>query len=201
MPEVEIDIAACLERLRESERGAGRRDEAAARDLIQALYPLVLKLVRRHLPRRTAEEDLCQMIFVKLFQNLHQYSGAVPLEHWVSRIAVNTCLNQLRAEKVRPELRWADLSETQVAVLENRPEAMAESETEAIASREIVARLMEALNPADRLVIQLLHLEGRSVQEVKALTGWSLPLVKVRAFRARQRLKSLFQSLMQENRL
>src|SRR5947208_8435991 len=86
-------------------------DDNAARELIRQLYPLVAKIVRGYRPRRAAEEDLAQMIFVKVFQNLAQYSGKVPISHWVSRIAVNTCRNQLMAEKARPELRHADLSE------------------------------------------------------------------------------------------
>ena len=59
----------------------------AARELVQRLYPLVLRMVRAHRPQRAAEEDLCQMIFIKIFQKLDQFSGKVPLEHWVSRIA------------------------------------------------------------------------------------------------------------------
>src|ERR1700726_4868748 len=96
-----------------------RNDDEAARELVRRLYPLVAKLVRAHRPRRTAEEDLCQMIFIKVFQKLSQFSGKVPLEHWVSRIAVNTCLTQIEAGKARPELRHADLSEEQQAVVDN----------------------------------------------------------------------------------
>ncbi len=59
------------------------------------------------------------MIFIKIMQNLSQFSGQVPLEHWVSRIAINTCINQIQAEKARPELREADLSEWQAAVVRN----------------------------------------------------------------------------------
>src|SRR2546423_4546344 len=94
-------------------------DDDAARELIGQLYPLVAKIVRGYRPRRAAEEDLAQVIFIKFFQNLAQYCGKVPIPHWVSRIAVNTCRNQLMAEKARPELRHADLSEEQVAMLEN----------------------------------------------------------------------------------
>src|SRR5688500_8965658 len=75
-----LQVALCLKRVR-----CG--DEYAARSLIQHLYPLVIKLVRSHLPRRTSEEDLAQTVFMKMFANLDQYSGTVPLEHWVSRIA------------------------------------------------------------------------------------------------------------------
>ena len=80
------------------------QDDTAARQLVSQLYPLVAKIVRANRPRRTAEEDLCQMIFIKVFQNLSSFSGKVPLEHWVSRIAVNTCLNQIASERVRPEV-------------------------------------------------------------------------------------------------
>src|SRR2546430_15269956 len=100
-------------------QAALRHDDAASREMVRRLYPLVAKMVRSHRSRRTAEEDLCQMIFIKVFQKLSQYSGKVPLEHWVSRIAVNTCLNQIESEKVRPELRNADLSVEEQAVIEN----------------------------------------------------------------------------------
>src|SRR6266700_2132591 len=100
-------------------KAALQHHDEAARELVRQLYPLVVKLVRAYRPRRTAEEDLCQMIFIKVFQKLSQFSGKVPLEHWVSRIAVNTCLNQIQSEKVRPELRHADLSEEEQAVVEN----------------------------------------------------------------------------------
>src|SRR2546425_3498289 len=100
-------------------RAALEHDDEAARALVRQLYPLVAKVVRAHRPRRTAEEDLCQMIFIKVFQKLSQFSGQVPLEHWVSRIAVNTCLNQIESERIRPELRHADLSVEEQAAIEN----------------------------------------------------------------------------------
>src|SRR5437588_6623459 len=92
-------------------------NDDAAHELVRRLYPTVAKLVRAHRPARSAEEDLCQMIFIKIMQKLGQFSGKVPLEHWVSRIAVNTCINQIQAEKARPELREADLSEDQAAMV------------------------------------------------------------------------------------
>ncbi len=170
---------------------ARQQDEAAARELVRQLYPLVLKLVRSHRPRRSAEEDLCQMIFIKVFQKLGQFSGKVPLEHWVSRIAVNTCLNQIQAEKVRPEFRHADLSEEEVAVVNNLAATANElGPDQTFAARDLVERLLAALKPAERLVIDLLYLQQRSVAEIQALTGWGASLVKVRAFRARQKLKA-----------
>ena len=169
---------------------ARQHNEAAARELVRRLFPLVAKLVRSHRPRRTAEEDLCQMIFIKMFQKLAQFSGKVPLEHWVSRIAINTCLNQIQAERVRPEFRHADLSEEEVAVVHNLAATSDElGPDRSLAARDLVERLLLALKPAERLVIDLLYLQQRSVAEIQALTGWGASLVKVRAFRARQKLK------------
>ena len=187
------DARACVAKVREG-------DEDAARALVSQLHPLVLKLVRAHLPRRTSEEDLLQTVFMKLFAKLDQFSGAVPLEHWVSRITVNTCINALQRERVRPELRWADLSEEEEHVVQ----ALAAKDedlppTQHLAARELVEKLLERLNPEDRLVITLLHLEGRSVEEVRRQTGWSTPLVKVRAFRARLKLRKHLKVLLQES--
>ena len=169
---------------------ARRHDEEAARELVRRLYPLVLKMVRSHRPRRTAEEDLCQMIFIKIFQKLSQFSGKVPLEHWISRVAINTCINQIQAEKVRPEFRHADLSDEEVAVVQNLAATNEElGPDRSFAARDLVERLLTGLKPVERLVIDLLYLQQRSIAEVQALTGWGASLVKVRAFRARQKMK------------
>ena len=165
-------------------------DDDAARELIRDLYPLVAKVVRNYRPRRTAEEDLAQMIFVKVFQNLGQYSGKAPISHWVSRIAVNTCRNQLASEKARPELRHADLSEEQAAMLENLAVADADvTPDRKLAARDLVDKLLAMLKPVERLVIDMLYLQERSVAEVQKLTGWSAATIKIRAFRARQNLR------------
>ncbi|CAN5251626.1 RNA polymerase sigma factor [soil metagenome] len=167
-----------------------RGDDDAARALVEHLYPLVAKLVRSHRPARAAEEDLCQMIFIKMFQKLHQFSGTVPLEHWVSRISVNTCLNAIAAEKSRPELRRADLSVEQEAVLDHLSVAQDElGADQQLATRDLVEHLLLALKPAERLVLDLMYLQEKTVDQIRRLTGWSAPLVKVRAFRARQKLK------------
>jgi RNA polymerase sigma factor (sigma-70 family) len=177
-------------------QAALRHDDEAARALVRRLYPLVAKVVRSHRPRRTAEEDLCQMIFIKIFQKLSQYSGTVPIEHWISRIAVNTCLNQIQSEKVRPELRHADLSEEELAVVENLSTSSSElAPDKQLASRQLVEHLLAALKPVERLAIDLLYLQGRSVEEIRKITGWSAALVKVRAFRARQKMKQQLEKI------
>lgn len=189
MADETFDLAGCLERVR-------ARDQAAARALVEHLYPLVIRIVRSHLPRRVADEDLAQDVFLKMFTRLAQYQGNVPFTHWVSRIAVTTCIDQLRAQKRRPEFRWADLSENEAEVLDNvLSDTTAETPSDSMAARELVGRLLDQLAPADRTVIQMLDLEQKSVAEISALTGWGQSMIKVRAFRARRKLQKLFEEL------
>lgn len=194
MAEAAFDLVACLARVRQ-------RDQAAARELVEHLHPLVIRIVRAHLPRRVAEEDLLQDIFLKMFTRLDQYQGAVPFPHWVSRIAVTTCIDQLRAQKRRPEFRWADLSETEAEVLDAvLTDDRDELPGDALAARELVQKLLAQLKPEDRMVIQLLDLEQKSIAEISQLTGWGQSMIKVRAFRARRKLQKLFQELQSKER-
>ena len=141
------------------------------------------------------------MIFIKMFQGLPQFSGKVPLEHWVSRIAINTCINQIQSEKVRPEIRQADLSEEEAAVVENLATSSEElTPDKQFASRQLVEHLLGALKPVERLVIDLLYLQGRTVAEIRKITGWSAALVKVRAFRARQKMKQQLERISMEEK-
>jgi RNA polymerase sigma factor, sigma-70 family len=176
---------------------ARRDDNAAARELIQQLYPLVAKIVRAYRPRRTDEEDLCQMIFIKVFQKLHQYTGQAPISHWVSRIAVNTCRNSLRAEKARPELRHADMTEEQVTMIEHLATSAEDvAPDNKVAARELTEKLLQMLKPVERLLVDMLYLQERSVAEVQKLTGWSAAKIKVTAFRARQKLRKQIGGLL-----
>jgi len=192
VPDEVLDVPGCVARVR-------RGDEDAARSLLNHLYPLVLSIVRGHLPRRTSEDDLTQTIFVKVFSKLEQFSGTVPLEHWVSRIAVNTCLNALQAEKIRPELRWADLTEEEEHVIQTLDSTSEDLEPgQSLAARDLTDKLLDCLKPNDRLLVNLLHVEGRSVEEVRRMTGWNISMIKVRAFRARKRMRKHMDVLMKE---
>jgi len=194
MADESFDLVGCLERVRQ-------RDQVAARQLVEHLYPLVSRIVRSHLPRRVAEEDLAQDIFLKMFTRLEQYQGNVPFPHWVSRIAVTTCIDQLRAQKRRPEFRWADLSENEAEVLDNvLTDERDVLPGDALAARELVHKLLAQLKPDDRLVIQLLDLEQKTIAEISTLTGWNQTLIKVRAFRARRKLQKLFQELQSKEK-
>jgi len=189
-----FDLAGCLDRVR-------RQDQMAARELVEHLYPLVIRIVRSHLPRRVAEEDLAQEIFLKMFTRLAQFQGAVPFPHWVSRIAVTTCIDHLRAQKRRPEFRWADLSESEAEVLDNVMTNQNDvPANDAMASHELVHKLLNQLKPDDQLVVRLLDLEQKTIAEIAQITGWNQSLIKVRAFRARRKLQKLFQELQKTER-
>jgi RNA polymerase sigma-70 factor (ECF subfamily) len=141
------------------------------------------------------------MVFVRIFRRLDQYSGRAPFEHWVSRLAVNICLNEIEKERIRPELRYADLDEAQVQIVERLVSTPAEiPEENSESARQLVAELLLKLDPKDRLIITMLHLEERSIAEIQALTGWNAILIKVRAYRARQKMKRLYGQVVSQIR-
>lgn len=194
MPDEHDELAALLEAVR-------LRDEPAARTLVERLHPLVLKIVRAHRPRRVAEEDLCQEVFMSVFADIGQYRAAVPFERWVSRVAVNTCYDALRREKARPELRWADLSEAESAVMKEIMSHEATTDDEASHASEVLTRLLDTLPPRDRALMHWLGIEELSVEAVAAHLGWSRVRVNVTAFRIRLRLRSTLKQLLKEGKL
>jgi RNA polymerase sigma-70 factor (ECF subfamily) len=181
--------------------GARSGDATAAHRLVEVLHPLVLRIVRRHRSARAGDDDLAQEVFLKLFQQLDRYESrdGIPFEHWASRVAVRTCLDILRAERRRPEARWSDLDPEELGWLDyllgSQP---APSDGTDASALELLQRLLAQLSPADQLVLRLLDLEQKSVREISQLTGWSRPGVKVRAFRARQRLRRLARTISEE---
>jgi RNA polymerase sigma-70 factor (ECF subfamily) len=186
-------VTECLARAREG-------DEKAVLDIFNYMYPHVAKLVQANLPVRESAEDLIQQVCVKVVTHLDQFSGKVPLLHWVSRIAVNTCLNQIRHEKRRPEVRLADLSEDEAAVVEHLAHSSSEiSASDQVASRELVDKLLDGLKPQDRLLMRLMYLEGRQLEDIAGITGWNKAMIKVRVFRARAQLRKRYSLLMKES--
>ena len=130
------------------------------------------------------------MIVNKNFEKVPQFSGKVPIEQWVSRVAINTCLNKIQSEKIRPEFRYADLSEEEVEVAQNLASTSDEMAPDLrFAARDLVEHLLLSLKPRERLIIDLLYLQQLSVAEIQQRTGWNASLVKVRAFRARQKMR------------
>jgi len=189
----DAEVLECLARCREG-------DDRAILDLFNYMYPHVAKLVQANLPAKESAEDLVQRVCIKVMSHLDQFSGKVPFLHWVSRITVNTCLNQIRHEKRRPELRLSDLSEEEAHVIENLASTTQELDSsDQVAAAEIAGKLLGSLRPADRLLMRLMYMEGHTVEEISKLTGWNRTLIKVRAFRARAQLRRRYSLLMKEN--
>lgn len=185
MAEPRFDLTRLLERV------AGR-DPAAARLLVARCHPLVLKIVRSHLPRGLTEDDLAQEVYLKMFTRLDRYAprDGIPFEHWLARLAVRTCLDALKAERRRPRLVQPDPSPGERDWIESLRSDREPPLDDAVAARQAAERLLGLLSPPDRLALTLTDLEGHTAAEVAALTGWTRAGVKVRIFRARRRLRA-----------
>ena len=171
------------------------RDEDAARRLVEILHPQIFRIVQNHIPRGMDAEDLAQDIFVQFFRSLERYDPSRALENWLSRLALNVCLNALRARARRPEWRWADLSAGEREILASLVNESEINPANAHDARELLLKLLDVLSPPERMILTLLHLEEKSVEEIKASTGWYATLIKVRAFRARGKLKKALKAL------
>jgi RNA polymerase sigma-70 factor (ECF subfamily) len=169
--------------------------------LIQRHQARVFSTVRRYARLESEVEDMVQEVFIKSYRKLGSFRGEAPFEHWLMRLTVRVCYDFLGAHQRRRETAFADLAENEQVWLEKfvaDPRGADESAGEA---REIVNRVLTQLSPASRLVITLLEIEDRSVHEIAQLTGWSVPLVKVRAFRARREMRKLVEKLLREKSL
>jgi RNA polymerase sigma-70 factor (ECF subfamily) len=178
-----FDITDCLDRVR-------RGEQEAARALVERFYPLVRRLVHAHRPASVAEEDLAQDSFLTLFSRLDRYAErpGIPFEHWLARLTVNVCRDALRQERRR--VRTASVSPEALAWLESLVTDAGPRADDALGAHQAVELLLSELPPGDRLVLTLLHLEEQSVEQIARVTGWSRAGIKVRAFRARRRLRA-----------
>lgn len=165
--------------------------DPAARWLVEALHGHVLRIVRNHLPRNADEQDLVQEVFLKVFTHIDSFRATQPFPNWVARIALNTCYDQLRKQKARPEVRFADLSDADIEFIDSlvaRRESPAPSYEPD--GRGLVEKLLATLKPNEQRVIRLLDLEKKSLREASELTGWGLSKLKVTALRARRKLNA-----------
>ncbi|MDB2673771.1 sigma-70 family RNA polymerase sigma factor [Akkermansiaceae bacterium] len=149
-------------------RAVRRGDQKAARQLVDMLYPLVITIVRRHLPREKAEEDLCQEVFLKMFTRLKQYSGDKTFDHWVSKIALHTCYDKLRKLSRRKVMSYAELDADEATFLFPTESFTSPQPLEGSPglARDLLERLLAHLNPRETMIIRLLDLEEKSVNEV-----------------------------------
>lgn len=178
-----------------------RGDAESFEPLVAKYSPRVFATARRYARRENEVEDIAQEVWVKAFQKLASFRGEAPFEHWLMRLTVRTCYDFLRSHQRKRELSFSELSDSENDWLDRFVGQNDQSTENADAAKQLVERILSQLSPAARLIITLLEIEERSVKEIAALTGWSVPLVKVRAFRARAEMKKVLAKLTKEKYL
>ncbi|MBI3192356.1 MAG: sigma-70 family RNA polymerase sigma factor [Pedosphaera parvula] len=176
-------------------------DAASFEPLVVKYQPRVFATARRYARRDSEVADIVQEAFLKAFQKLGSYRAEAPFEHWLMRLTVRTCYDFLRSHQRNRETALADFTEEEDQWLEKFAAQPDDADERASAARDLVQRVLAQL-PADaRLIIQLLEIEERSIKEISEITGWSIPLVKVRAFRARARMKKCLEKMARQKYL
>lgn len=178
-----------------------RGDAQRFEPLVQKHSPRVFATVRRYARRESEVADIAQEVWLKAFQKLASFRGEAPFEHWLMRLTVRTCYDFLRVHQRNRESNFSELTDPETDWLEKFAGHDAGGNEHADAAKQLVDRLLEGLSPPARLIITLLEIEDRSIKEIASLTGWSVPLVKVRAFRARAEMKKILAKLKREKYL
>jgi RNA polymerase sigma-70 factor (ECF subfamily) len=170
--------------------------------LVARYQPRVFATARKYARRESEVEDIVQEVFLKAFSRLNTFRGDSPFEHWLMRLAVRTCYDFLRQHQRNREQVFAEITEEEGQWLERIAAGDdLHAQEHASAAREVILKLLEQLSPESRLIIQLLEIEEKSLKEIAALTGWSIPMIKVRAFRARAAMRKALEKLGKEKYL
>jgi len=172
-------------------------DAASFEPLVEKYSPRVFATARRYARRDSEVEDIVQEVWLKAFQKLASFRGEAPFEHWLMRLAVRTCYDFLRGHQRNRVSSFSEISAPEEDWLERFVADPGSAAEDAEAAKQLIERVLEKLSPEARLVIQLLEIEDRSVREIAEITGWSVPLVKVRAFRARGEMRKILARLNQ----
>lgn len=176
-------------------------DAESFEPLVQKYSPRVFATARRYARLESEVEDIAQEVWLKAFQKLGSFRSEAPFEHWLMRLTVRTCYDFLRTHQRNRESSFSNLTDPENDWLERFASQNEPGNEHADAARQLVERILTQLSPPARLVITLLEIEERTVKEISALTGWSIPLVKVRAFRARAEMKKVLAKLTKEKYL
>jgi RNA polymerase sigma-70 factor, ECF subfamily len=176
-------------------------DAASFEPLVQKYSPRLFATARRYARREDEVQDVVQEIWLKAYQKLGTFRGDAPFEHWLMRMAVHTCYDFLRSHQRNRESSFSELGDAEQDWLERFRTDPETADDNAEAARQLVHKILEHLSPQARMVITLLEIEERSVKEIAELTGWSVPLVKVRAFRARADMRKIISRVARDKYL
>jgi RNA polymerase sigma-70 factor (ECF subfamily) len=171
-------------------RQAKDGDKEAFESLVRRHQSRVFAVAGGILRNREDVEDIAQQVFLKAYFSLKRFDQRAAFSTWLYRITLNECWDLLRKRKVRPLVLEVDLSEEQARqyqaaeeVADGRPDA-----SDRLAARERVEQLLECLEERDRSMLVLKEVQGFSVEEIAEVLELNANTVKVRLFRARQRI-------------
>ena len=173
-------------------------DSASFEPLVKKYSPRIFSTARRYARRESEVEDIVQEVWTKAYSHLASFRGDAPFEHWLMRLAVRTCYDSLRQHQRNRETTFSEISDSGEDWLEKFAGEPGSARENAEAARALIERVLTQLSPAGRLIITLLEIEERSVKEISQLTGWSVPLVKVRAFRARAEMRKCLRKIARD---
>ena len=165
-------------------------DQSAFESLFDRHKRLVASIASRYLHRPEQIEEIVQIAFAKTYIELHRFRGDHDLSFvgWIARITTNTCLDQLRSRRRKPEDFADDLGGFEVMQLEN---AALRTSEEAVIDRDLANKLLSHVPADDRAMLHMLYAEEMSVADAAAQLGWSVSKTKVRAWRARHSLRKI----------
>ena len=162
--------------------------------LLKKYQDHLLRIVKKHVPYNEVEE-MAQEVFVRAYQALPNFREAGSFKQWLSAIAVRTCCDFWRKRYRSRELPMSDLSDNHRDWLEKTLSNQSDQSFYEIGqekeARELLDWALDRLSAEDRMVLELVYLEGLSVKETAGLLGWSVANVKVRSFRSRKKLQKL----------
>ena len=180
-------------------RQAQAGDESAFEEIVRRYSPRVFSVASRFFRQRSLVEEAAQEVFLKAYTQLGSFEGRGSIEGWLTRIATNTCLNMVRGAKRRPEYTVSDLTDDeqhwleQHSASERNDERSVESD---VVAADLADRLLSVLPAEDQQALLMIDGEDASIKEVAEATGWSESKVKVRAFRARRKLREAMEKLL-----
>jgi len=175
---------------RELVKRAQKEDKEAFEELVRRHQARVFAVAGGILRNKEDVEDIAQQVFLKAYFSLKRFDQRAAFSTWLYKITVNECWDLLRKRKVRPLLYEADLSEEQArqyGASEERAE-QAQDVSERLEKRQELERLLDCLEERDRTMLVLKEVQGFSVEEIAEVLGINGNTVKVRLFRARQRI-------------
>jgi RNA polymerase sigma-70 factor (ECF subfamily) len=181
---------------------AKQGDDQAFNQVVQAYRRRILGTIARLIGRPEDVEDVGQEVFVRLYYSLDQLREPDVFEPWLYRLTVNAAYDYLRRQRRRPEARMSDLSEEQVVMADADAGTLAQREEVRQGKvRDFVNSLLGAVSEEDRVLLTLKEVEGLSLKQLENVYKVNENALKVRLFRARQRvLKAFAKSEEQEAR-